>query len=758
MTRFARRLIAAILVSVAAAITASCSRDSDVAKREYVASGDSYLKEGKYQEAIIEYRNAIKLDRAFGDAHYKLAEALVSANEPQRAILEYVRAADLLPNRSDVQLKAGALLLLVGRFDEAKARATHVLQQHPQDVDAQVLLGNATAGLKDFDQAIREIEEAIQLAPDRAGIYMNLGAVQQARGNPSDAEAAFRKAIQLQPRSIAPYLALANYFWSTNRVAEAEQILTQAFQIDPKDVRTNRALAAVYVNTNRADRAEQHLKVIVGASQEPGPRLALADFYTRAGRFDEAVALLSSLEGQKSAFEAVTVRLAAIQFGRNQRAEALKSLDQVLKTNATNVEALTLSARILLTEKRIDEARQRAKAAVSANPGSAAAQFVLGLTYVASGDADAALRAFDEVLKINPRATNAQLELAKIHLARGDANQSVQLAEAAMLRQPDNPVARLALVQALIARRDFRRAQNELNDLTKKFPQSADVVATVGRLDLARGAPASARRSLDLALKLDPDNTDALTGLVALELASRRPQEARVLIEGHLSKAPTNTALLILAARTYATLGDLPKVELMLQEAIEVEPANLQAYGMLGQVYLRQNKLDLARANFENLSRKQSNPVPSMTMVAMIRELQGQIPAAKKGYEAVLAIDPRAPVAANNLAWIYAEEGQNLNAALQLAQTAKQLLPDRPEVEDTLGWVYYKNNLAPLAISLFRACVEKDPSNPLYHYHLGLAYLKTGDKAKARQSLERALKLKPDFRGADDAKKALAEP
>ena len=122
----------------------------------------------------------------------------------------------------------------------------------------------------------------------------------------------------------------------------------------------------------------------------------------------------------------------------------------------------------------------------------------------------------------------------------------------------------------------------------------------------------------------------------------------------------------------------------------------------------------------------------------------------------MLEIDPRAAVAANNLAWIYAQDGGNLDIALQLAQTAKSQLPDQPEFNDTLGWIYYKKDLATLAIPPLQQSVEKDPKNPVYHYHLGLAYAKSGDKGKAKSSLEQALKLKPDFEGAAEARKVLA--
>jgi tetratricopeptide (TPR) repeat protein len=111
----------------------------------------------------------------------------------------------------------------------------------------------------------------------------------------------------------------------------------------------------------------------------------------------------------------------------------------------------------------------------------------------------------------------------------------------------------------------------------------------------------------------------------------------------------------------------------------------------------------------------------------------------------VLELDPSAPVAANNLAWTYAESGSNLDIALQLAQTAQRGLPESPEVSNTLGFIYYKKGLYALAIPSLKISADKEPTSPVYQYHLGLAYAKSGNAPHAIQALQRALELKPDF-------------
>ncbi len=166
--------------------------------------------------------------------------------------------------------------------------------------------------------------------------------------------------------------------------------------------------------------------------------------------------------------------------------------------------------------------------------------------------------------------------------------------------------------------------------------------------------------------------------------------------------------------------------------------------------------MDQALVEFDNMTKQQPKNVAAHTMVGMILQVQGKNAEAQKKYEQILTIDSRSPVAANNLAWMYAEAGTNLDQALQLAQTAQAALPEQPEVNDTLGFVYLKKDLATLAVPPLRVSVEKDPKNPVYHYRLGLAYSKTGDDAGARRELEASLKLSPTGPNSDEAKKILA--
>ena len=71
---------------------------------------------------------------------------------------------------------------------------------------------------------------------------------------------------------------------------------------------------------------------------------------------------------------------------------------------------------------------------------------------------------------------------------------------------------------------------------------------------------------------------------------------------------------------------------------------------------------------------------------------------AKPIYEQILKIQPDHPIALNNLAYIKAEEGADLDPALTMAQRAEQKAPRTLDLKDTLGWIYIKKNLSDDAV------------------------------------------------------------
>jgi predicted Zn-dependent protease len=244
--------------------------------------------------------------------------------------------------------------------------------------------------------------------------------------------------------------------------------------------------------------------------------------------------------------------------------------------------------------------------------------------------------------------------------------------------------------------------------------------------------------------------------LVGLDIQSKNFAAAQKRIDQELARQPDRPELLALSAQVYALTEQPDKAEQALRRAVAADPRFATGFGMLAQLYMKQHRLDEARAEFEGMVKRDPKAVGPRTIVGMILETQGKREEAKRWYEATVAEIANAPVVANNLAFIYAEQGANLDVALQLASSAKQQMPDSADVDDTLGWVYYKKDLAAMAVRPLEESLAKKPGNPEILYHLGMTYAKVGEKGKAREALARALKGNPQMAAAETARQTLA--
>jgi tetratricopeptide (TPR) repeat protein len=741
-------------VCVLVLAVSACSRNVERAKRDYVDRGDQYVKANNLDAAIIEYKNAIQQDPRFAEAYQKLTAAYVSRGDGPNALRSALSAADLAPASIDAQIQAGSLLLMAGKFDDAKMRAQKVLSTTPQSARARVLLASAMAGLKDVDTAIKELEEAIRLDPKQAATYASLAVLKAGQGDNAAAERTFQQAIAADPSSVTARLALAQFYWISGRLKEAERGMKEAVDLAPADQRANGLISVFYQLSGRAAEAEPYLRAAADAEPTGAATIRLADFYVAQNRHDWAAPLLNRVKTDARFAPTAGVRLAELAQRDGRPSEALSIIDGVLKTQPKNVMVLAAKADLLRQQRKLDEASKAADAAIAADRTSPSAKLARGRVQVAQGHFADAERTFNETLQLAPRAAAPQVELARLHVQAGAAD-AVDLATKAAKADPGNLGTRLTLARAFAQRRDYAKAQEILEGLLKAAPESPAVHALLGTVLMTKGDAAGARTAYGHAIERDSFQLEAIEGLTSLDFKAQHGPEAIARLEALLARAPGNAGLLMLTAAAYASVRDLSRAEQNLVKAIEIDPSLMPAYGTLGRIYLAQNKLDAARGQFEKMIAAQDRPIGALIMVGMIDQMQNRLPEAQRAFERALSLDPRAGVAANNLAWIHAERGTSLDTALQLAQTAKAAMPDQPEVNDTLGWVYFKKDMLPSAVAAFQHTLELDPKNGVASYHLALAYQKSGNRVDARRLLEQCLKLNPSSDYSADAKRRL---
>ncbi|MBI3483987.1 MAG: tetratricopeptide repeat protein [Acidobacteria bacterium] len=203
--------------------------------------------------------------------------------------------------------------------------------------------------------------------------------------------------------------------------------------------------------------------------------------------------------------------------------------------------------------------------------------------------------------------------------------------------------------------------------------------------------------------------------------------------------------------------NDLEKAQAAFEQAVSLNKDFMDAKLSLGQLQVTRGQLDIAAATFQQCIEKSPRYVRAYILLASLEENRNNWQRAQELYVKSLQVSPDNGPASNNLAFLQLEHGGNVDVALSHAQVARQKMPESPNVADTLGWAYYHKGIYGQAITYIEEAVKGIPNNPTFHYHLGRAYQKAKDPAKARLHLKRALELKPKDDVKAECLKSLAE-
>ena len=109
--------------------------------------------------------------------------------------------------------------------------------------------------------------------------------------------------------------------------------------------------------------------------------------------------------------------------------------------------------------------------------------------------------------------------------------------------------------------------------------------------------------------------------------------------------------------------------------------------------------------------------------------------------EQVLRLNPDQANALNFIGYTWAEKGINLDKAEEMIKKALKLKPGDGYIQDSLGWLYYQKGDYKRAADELMKAHQRAPDDPVIAEHVADAYLKLGDRAKATEFLEKALKL-----------------
>lgn len=751
-TRWLTLLLLATLVGAA-----GCSRDLGARKQKYLQSGNRYFNNGRFQEAVIEYKNSIQIDPRFAEGYYRLGLALIQEQQWQSAAQSLGRAIELAPDNLDARLQLSNILVAAAQYADAKTQAKEVLERDPKRASAHLVIGQVYLQQKHYVEAKEEFEQAAQLVPQDPVPYGNLGLTELLSGKFDAAEKNFRKALELKPDEPQSFVNLANFYRSQREPARAEEVLREGMTRNAEAISLPLAIADLYMYEDRVSESKALLDQIEANEHKfPDGRRQVADFYFMHNSPDSALDRYLTLIKKKSRDLAVAKRAAEcyLLLGRLQEAE-----DWIGKhdENSKDLESRLLRARVYLAEYRTRDATNELQALTQENPTLAAPHYYLAQAFAQKDDWKSARQALIEAVRVQPGYLPALLGLGDLSVHQNDTAVALEYANQIISQSYWVVNAHLIAGNAYVLRGDLAQAAKEFEVAVALNPRSAAAQERLARLLEAQGKSREAEKAYEDSLAADPSYGMALGGLADKLAREGHADQARTRIERQLVKQPRAYELQLVRGDFCMNRSDWNCAEEAYHQALTVNPFSVNAYLALARLYAQTNRANQAVQQYEFTRRRFPNYLPSYVQLGLLHEKLGDFDRAREVYQDALRVDPNFAPAENDLAWLYCEKGGPLNEALELAQRAKAQQPDDPHISDTLAWIYYKEGLYSSAVKLLELAVTQDPQSPEFQFHLGMTYLAQGKRKLSRESLQAALRLGLDRDNAKVARDALAK-
>ena len=323
--------------------------------------------------------------------------------------------------------------------------------------------------------------------------------------------------------------------------------------------------------------------------------------------------------------------------------------------------------------------------------------------------------------------------------------------DAAMKKEASAPL-RLGYVRSLIGLQLIPDALAQLSLLNNKFPDFADGWLVHGLLLFENNRPLDATKSLETYIQLTAQSkdTEQLVGrveaLVALsKMAQRQGQIEKA--KFWLTQMPANADPLKLASRQADLLtqqGQLEQARMTLAQVKTNTAEQALKKNLAQSLWLRENGLaPEAYLLVKNALTTSPNNAELQIELALICEKLKKYEEMETLLRQLMISNPKEPHAFNALGYSLADRNLRLDEARQLINKAVELSPQDPFIQDSLGWVAFRQGEHLQALQILRAAYKIRPDAEIAA-HLGEVLWTIGQSQEATAIWREGLQLKAD--------------
>jgi tetratricopeptide (TPR) repeat protein len=791
---FTVRAAAVIVLTLGVVLLGGCT-GAEARRQSYIERGQEYFAKGDYSRATVEFRNAMQVMPKDPQARILAGEAVERMGRYREAAGLFQSVIESNPENVRARVDLGQMYCFGHVPLQALKLIVPALAKHPDNAQLLTVRALARSELKDYADALADAQRAVQVDPTYVQAVGLLAGLYEQKNENDQAASLVQSALQKLPKSTQLREVLVSIYAQAGDNGRTEEQLRELIAMRPANLRYRAQLAQVEVAENHLDQAEAVLRAavqtvpqgddaklllvyflrdhrsaaqgeaalrsfIAAAPDDYGLRFALGTALENGGQADQALSTYGAIAQQDGDGPNALIardRMAAIYISEGRNDEAAAEVGQVLERDSGNDAALMIRGNLELASGHPTAAMTDLRAVARDEPGLIAVHRLLARALLANGSTALAEEELQTAIQIAPGDAGMRLELAQMYLQAGDAERSIAVLEQGVQQLPTNGPLRGALVRAYIAKGDLASATRQADSISAALPHSGAGPYLEGLIAVAQKQYVPAETDFEQALQRQPRAVAPLLDLVHLELSQHETSKAAERLRRIVQSDPTDGLAQEMLGEVDLSQKSYPRAIAELSQAIKLAPSLWYAYRNLAIAEGGTGDTAGALAAYQAGIKAVPGQPELVTELASYYVRQGQPNNAIALFEALYQRQPTSPTAASNLALLlatYKSDQPSLVRAQQLS--APFANSNDGALLDASGWVLLKSGHLDRALPVLQRAESRDPTSDLIRYHVAMAELQAGERAKGQADLKAALSGSPSFPGVTEARSALA--
>jgi len=296
-------------------------------------------KEGRTDEAIRYYQEALRVNPSYVKAHFGLGNALAKKGRTDEAIKSYREVLRINPEHTRAHYNLGVLLEKEGNERDAARHFSEVLRIHPDFAETFNKMGVLLTENNKLSEAMQYFQKALRVDPRHTETRRNLGDLLLRIGNPREAVKQYREVLRIDPDNAAAGDGLRRAQAMIDEVDTALQDAKEKIRNNPDNAELHGTMGHLYHRRGDLDRAAEHYRRALTLDPESVSLMnQLAAVYVTQGKNKEALAIFKKLAGIEPENPSNHYNIACMYARQGKEREALGSLRMAIDKGYNNWE------------------------------------------------------------------------------------------------------------------------------------------------------------------------------------------------------------------------------------------------------------------------------------------------------------------------------------------------------------------------------------------------------------------------------------